>query len=138
MLQGLIQDFNCIGGGGGAQNIMYAQEHHECVPDTTYLTAGVQGPLKGPRSSRVFFCAVVPSKPDFFIILVNGIKKNHSRSTFIVVRACCAPCMVRYFSESFLAAIVHVVAQISCQKLQKTLTSFSCAGAVSLVRSCFV
>ena len=43
------------GGGGGAKDYVRARTHHEREAWSP-LTAGVQGPLKGPGSSLGFWC----------------------------------------------------------------------------------
>ena len=49
--QGRIQDFH-LGGGGGAKD--YMRERTLRAQNPKSLLAGIQGPLKGPGSSRVF------------------------------------------------------------------------------------
>ena len=51
LLQGRIQDFH--GGGGGAKDYVPARTLHITSEEPNSLSAGVQGPLKGPGSSRV-------------------------------------------------------------------------------------
>ena len=58
-----IQDFHW-GGGGGEQKSMCANAHLERKGPKSF-TAGVQGPFKGPWSSRGFWCYLVLFEPYF-------------------------------------------------------------------------
>ena len=52
LTQGRIQDFH--GGGGGAKDYVYARTSWVRNPMSQGLTAGIQGPLKGPREALGF------------------------------------------------------------------------------------
>ena len=51
--QGRIQDFHLGGGGEGAKDYMRNRTLRARNPKS--LSAGIQGPLKGPGGSSVFF-----------------------------------------------------------------------------------
>ena len=69
--QGRIQDFHL----GRGRKRLCARDIRARNPK--FLSAGIQGPLKGPASSRFFECSL-----DSAIWYKMGYKKNHSRSRF--------------------------------------------------------
>ena len=42
------------------------------------LTAGIQGPLKGPGNSRGFLCSLVISEPYFLSILIQNMREKQT------------------------------------------------------------
>ena len=75
---------------GGAKDYVCAPTSWARNPKS--LTAGVQGPLKGPASSQGFLMlsrAIWALVLSIILIQKWEKKKNHSRSNFRGVRACC-------------------------------------------------
>ena len=76
-LQRRIQDFDLFvcGGGGGGGAVGYVRAHTSRKRSAKSITAGVQGPPKGPGSSRVFLMFSLVIWALFLSILIqNGIQ----------------------------------------------------------------
>ena len=75
---GRIQDFLFFfGGGGGAGGAKdYVRARTLRARNPMSLSARVKGPLKGPGSSRVFYCSLVLSEALFLSILLQIYIKN--------------------------------------------------------------
>ena len=72
-LQGRVQDF--YGGGGGVRKRLCARIYtHITSAKPNSLSAGVQGPLKGPGSSRVVLMVSRAFWASFLSILINKKK----------------------------------------------------------------
>ena len=81
--------FSFRGGGGGAQEIICARTHITSA-EAISLSAGVQGPLKGPGSSRV---VLMLSRAIWALLLSILIKKLGENPIVypILGGACCSP-----------------------------------------------
>ena len=80
MIQGRIQDFHLRGGGGGGKKVM-CQHTHITSAEPNSLSAGVQGPLKGPGSSAgvvlmLSSCYLHAWALFLSILMKNWIKEN--------------------------------------------------------------
>ena len=76
--QGRIQDFH-LGGGGGGKRL--CARRHITSAEQNSLSAGVQGPLKGPGSSRV---VLMLSRVIWALFLSILIKKNWIKKTQLI------------------------------------------------------
>ena len=81
-----------FGGGGGRKMLCCSTHITSAEPNS--LLAGVQGPLKGPGSSRVVLMLSSAIWALHLSILIEDLdlKKKHSWSNFRGARACCACC----------------------------------------------